>query len=65
MHKDGTMTVREAADLLGVSAQCVRIGIQRGAFNFGTVVPMKSKVYVIFREKFEQETGIRTKGETK
>lgn len=65
MHKNGTMTVAEAAELLGVSAQCVRIGMERGAFKFGTVVPMKSKVYVIFREKFEQETGIRTKGETK
>lgn len=57
------MSVAEAAHLLGVSPQCVRIGMQRGAFKFGAVVQMKEKVYVIFRDKFEQETGIKTKGE--
>ena len=65
MHKNGTMTVAEAAGHLGVSAQCVRIGMERGAFKFGAVVQMKQKVYIIFREKFEAETGINTKGETK
>lgn len=65
MHKNGTMTVAEAAGHLGVSAQCVRIGMERGAFKFGAVVQMKEKVYVIYREKFEQETGIKTKGESK
>lgn len=59
------MSVAEAAHLLGVSEQCVRIGLQRGAFSFGRVVQMKEKVYIIFREKFEEETGIKTKGESK
>lgn len=65
MDKNGTMSVAEAAERLGVSAQCVRVGLDRGIFKFGQVVPMKRKVYLVYREKFEELTGINTKGETK
>lgn len=63
MNSNGTMTVAEAARLLGKSAQCVRVGLEKGIFGFGAVIPMKEKVYIIYRSKFEEETGISTKGE--
>ena len=49
-----TMTVQETARLLGVSPQCVRVGLESGAFHFGTVVKMKRKVYVIYRQAVEE-----------
>ena len=52
-----TMTVAETAKLLGVSPQCVRVGLESGAFKFGTVVQMKRKVYVIYRSEVEALTG--------
>ena len=51
------MTVQETAKLLGVSPQCVRVGLESGAFRFGTVVKMKRKVYVIYRSEVEKLTG--------
>lgn len=54
-----TMTVQETAKLLGVSPQCVRVGLESGAFQFGTVVKMKRKVYVIYRSEVEKLTGKR------
>ncbi len=65
VNKEATMTVKEAAAVLGISPDAVRAGLETGAFRFGTVIPMKEKVYIIFREKFEEETGINTKGDTK
>lgn len=55
--KKVTMTVDETAKLLGVSPQCIRVGLERGAFPFGTVVQMKRKVYVIYRSEVEKLTG--------
>lgn len=55
-----TITVKEAAALLGMNPQTVRIGIETGAFAWGRVVQLKRKRYVIFRERFETETGIKT-----
>lgn len=52
--KKVTMTVAETAKLLGVSPQCVRVGLQSGAFKFGTVVQMKEKVYIIYRSAVEE-----------
>ena len=53
-EKTATMTVQETAKLLGVSPQCVRVGLESGAFRFGTVVRMKRKVYVIYRSAVEE-----------
>jgi len=61
-EKTATMTVQETAKLLGVSPQCVRVGLESGAFTFGTVVRMKRKVYIIYRPAVEELTG---KGRTK
>ena len=55
--KKVTMTVRETAKLLGCSPQCVRAGIEQGAFKFGTVVQMKEKVFIIYRSEVEKLIG--------
>ena len=34
------LSVKEAATLMGKSVQFVRIGLQRGAFNFGSAVKL-------------------------
>lgn len=57
MNDRVTMTVSETAKLLGVSPQCVRVGLESGAFKFGTVVRMKRNVYVIYRSAVEQLIG--------
>lgn len=37
------LSVKEAATLMGKSVQFVRIGLQRGAFNFGSAVKLSSR----------------------
>ncbi len=37
------LSVKEAATLMGKSIQFVRIGLQRGAFNFGSAVKLSSR----------------------
>ena len=54
---DNRMTVAETATLFGVSPQCIRVGLENGAFTFGTVVRMKRKVYIIWRSEVERLTG--------
>ncbi len=55
------ITIEQAAKLLGVSAQTVRIGLQRGAFPFGTAFraaeDRKQYTYVIYPKKFEEYVG--------
>lgn len=54
------LTVKTAAELLGISQQTLRIGMQAGAFPFAFAVKNKSKwCYVISATKFEECTGIR------
>ena len=60
MEHSGTMTVKEAAALLGISPTAVRVGIENGALPFGVMIPMKQKRFVIYRHQFEQITGIKT-----
>ena len=36
-----TLTVTECAEMIGKSPQAVRIGLQRGAYKFGTAVQTK------------------------
>ena len=53
-----TMTVREAAKLIGVSPQTIRVGLQQGVFRWGHAVKSSTKhTYVINREKIEEEWG--------
>ncbi len=45
--------VADAARMIGMSQQFVRIGLQRGIFPFGTAVKMSSRwTYYINEEKF-------------
>lgn len=63
---NSTMTVREAAGLLRIDPQTLRVGIQRGAFPFGAAFKRPGSeqfTYVIYRPKFEELTGIKTEKE--
>ena len=51
------ITVKEAAELLGVSEQFVRIGMQRGQLPIGTAVKLKRWAYHISPYLLEQYTG--------
>lgn len=45
--------VADAARMMGVSQQFIRIGLQQGIFPFGTAVKMSSRwTYYINEEKF-------------
>lgn len=64
MEKE-TVTVKEAAAILGIAPQGVRVQLQRGILPIGQAVPCvtgKGWRYLIFREKLNQYVG---KGETK
>lgn len=41
--KPNRLSVKEAAHLMGVSEQFLRIGLQQGKFPFGTAVKTSSK----------------------
>lgn len=52
------MTVAQAAELMGVSKQFIRIGLQRNILPIGHAVKMdKHWVYYISPVLFEQYTG--------
>lgn len=64
MEKE-TVTVKEAAAVLGIAPQGVRVQLQRGILPIGQAVPSvtgKGWRYLIFREKLNQYVG---KGENK
>ncbi len=62
MFKEDTrLSVVETADLMQVSPQFVRIGLQKGVFPFGYAVKMSGRwTYFISRQKFTESTGIMT-----
>ena len=54
------ISVEHAAELLGVSPQFIRIGLQQGILKFGMAVKMSRQwTYVITKQKFEEATGIK------
>ena len=55
------MTVNECAELMGVSEQFVRVGLQKGQLPFGYAVQTSDHrwTYWISRQKFEESTGIK------
>ena len=57
---NNNMTVIEAAELMGVSPQFVRVGLQKGVLPFGYAVKVSSNRYTYFisRQKFSESTGI-------
>lgn len=57
---NNNMTVTEAAELMGVSPQFVRVGLQKGVLPFGYAVKMSKSRYAYFisKQKFSESTGI-------
>ena len=56
--------VTQAAELMGVSPQFVRIGLQQGQLPIGYAVKVKTKwTYYISPKKFEEVTGIKIEEE--
>lgn len=54
------VTVKDAAQIMGVSEQFVRIGMQRGKLPIGTCVKMSSKwTYYISKPLVEQFVGTK------
>lgn len=54
------ITVAEAARIMGVSQQFVRVGMQRGTLPIGTAVKMSSVwTYYISPKLFEAFTGMK------
>lgn len=55
------LTVAEASELMGVSRQFIRVGLQKGILPFGYAVQISRKHYTYFisRQKFIEHTGIQ------
>jgi len=50
--KSTKLTVDEAAAIMQIHPQTLRIGLQRGQFDFGTAIQRKRWVYWISTERF-------------
>lgn len=61
------MRVKEVAELLGVTEQTVRVGLQQGVFPFGaafkTAENRKHYTYVLYPEKVKEYAGELKGGE--
>lgn len=53
------ISVTQAAKLMGVSPQFVRVGLQRGTLPIGSAVKFKQWAYYISPVLFEAYTGIK------
>lgn len=53
--------VKHAAKMMGVTEQCIRVGLQKGAFDFGVAFKSKdtnkSYYYMIYPEKLIEVVG--------
>lgn len=60
-----SLSITEASKLMGVSAQFLRIGLQKGILPFGYAVQISSDrfTYFISKQKFQEHTGINLKGD--
>ncbi len=58
--KAENITIAEAARLMGVSQQFVRVGLQKGILPFGYAVQVSADRYTYFisKQKFMEHTGI-------
>ena len=55
------ITVEEAAELMGMSKQAVRLLMQKKKIDIGFVTGDGKKTYVIFREKLNRLVGKESK----
>jgi hypothetical protein len=57
-----SITVKQAAEIMGKDQQFIRIGLQRGILPFGTAIKSKDRNrrynYYISPELFKQYTGV-------
>lgn len=54
------LSVERAAELLDVSPQFIRVGLQQKELPFGFAIKMSGQwTYVITKQKFEEHTGIK------
>lgn len=62
IRSEHTLTVTEAAKLMGVSPQYIRVGLQKGVLPIGHALKQKGKHYSYFisKYKFTEFTGIPT-----
>jgi hypothetical protein len=52
--------VNKCAEVMQVSPQFIRIGLQQGKFPWGFAIKMSGRwTYWISRQKFEESTGIK------
>lgn len=59
------LSIKEAAALMNVSEQFIRVGMQRNLLPFGFAVKNKSKwCYYISPVKFTEATGIEVSADT-
>ena len=59
------ISVADAAKLMGVSKQFIRLGLQRGTLPIGTAVKMREWVYYVSRPLLEAFIGKKTEREDK
>ena len=61
MSKENNLSTKRAAELMGVSQQFVRVGIQQGLLPFGTALKIHGGRYTYFisKQKFTEHTGIQ------
>lgn len=58
-EEQNRISVSEVAELMNVSEQFIRIGLQKGIFPFGYAVKMSTQwTYYISPQKFTEHTGI-------
>ena len=60
MERSSTMTVEEAAKLLNIHPTTIRYMLEQKLVDWGMCIKLKRNIYVIYRDKFEQVTGIKT-----
>ena len=52
------VTIQEAAKLLNMTEQCLRVGLQQDKFEFGTAIKMSNRyTYYINRTKLDKYLG--------
>lgn len=54
------INIERAAEVMGVSPQTVRVGLQKGVFTFGAALKMPGSsrfTYVIYTKEFERLFG--------
>lgn len=52
------ITIKEVAEMLGISPQSVRLGLQRGELPFGSAIKTSDRfTYVFYPEKIKEYFG--------